>query len=66
MSEREFFNEWQRLTVALKEGEKGRLIDAIVNYVILGKTTVLTGKENTIFPIFKNYFNEKQNIGKGA
>ena len=61
MNEHEFFNEWQRLTVALKESEKGRLIDAIVNYAIFGKTTVLTGNEGTIFPIFQNLLKEKQN-----
>ena len=60
MNEHEFFNEWLRLTVALKEAEKGRLIDAIANFAILGKMTVLTGKENPIFPIFQNYLNEKQ------
>ena len=61
MNEHEFFNEWLRLTVALKEAEKGRLIDAIANFAIDGKMTVLTGKENPIFPIFQNYLNEKQN-----
>lgn len=60
MNVNEFFNEWLRLTVALKEGEKGRLIDAIANYAITGKTTSLVGNEATICPIFKNYLNEKQ------
>ena len=59
----EFFKEWQRLTVALKEGEKGRLIDAVANYAINGEVTVLTGKEAPIFPIIQNYINEKQKIG---
>lgn len=62
MNEREFFNEWLRLTVALKESEKGRLIDAIANFATFGKTTVMTGNETTIFPIFQNSLREKLKI----
>lgn len=61
MDEHAFFNEWLRLTVALKESEKGRLIDAIANFAINDETTVLTGKEASFLPIFQNYLNEKQN-----
>ena len=56
----EFFNEWLRLTVALKESEKGRLIDAIADSVTNGKMPELRGKETPIFPVLVNYLNEKQ------
>ena len=61
MNTYEFFNEWLRLTVALGESEKGRLIDAVANYAINGADTALTGKEKPFFPIFVNSIKEKQN-----
>ena len=62
MKEREFFNEWSRLTIALKDGEKARLIDAIASFAIDGKMTALTGKEACLLPVFCNLVNEKQSI----
>lgn len=61
MTAMEFFNEWSRLTVALKESEKGRLIDAVADYITNGKMTELRGKEAPILPILVNCINENRN-----
>ena len=61
MNEREFFNEWSRLTVALKDSEKARLIDAISSFASDGKMTALIGKEACLLPVFCNLITtEKQ------
>ena len=60
MNEREFFNEWSRLTIALKDGEKSRLIDAISSFATTGKMTALVGKEACLLPVFCNLVTEKQ------
>lgn len=56
----EFFREWSRMTVGLKEAEKGRLIDSIAYYAITDATTDLTGKEACLLPVFQNFVDEKR------
>ena len=61
MNVMEFFREWSRITVGLKEAEKGRLIDAIVCYATTGTESGLTGKEACLLPVFCNLLDEKRN-----
>ena len=49
----EFFREWSRMTVGLKEAEKGRLIDSIAYYAITDATTDLTGKKHVFCLCFR-------------
>ena len=60
MSVMEFFREWNRITVGLKEAEKGRLIDAIACYAITDVLSDLTGKEACLLPVFCNLIDEKR------
>lgn len=61
MSIQEFFSEWIRMTVGLKEAEKGRLIDSIAYHATETAEIPLNGKEACLLPVFCNLINEKQN-----
>lgn len=61
MNTNEFFNEWIRMTVGLKEAEKGRLIDSIAYHATETAEIPLAGKEAVLLPVFSNLFKEKQN-----
>lgn len=58
----EFLSEWSRMTVGLKEAEKGRLIDAIAYYASTGAITELVGKEACLLPVFARFVDEKRYI----
>lgn len=49
------YQDWTEATSKLKDGEKGRLIDAMVVYAATGKdvSDTLTGNEQYLFPMFR-------------
>lgn len=49
------YQDWTTATEKLKDGEKGRLIDAMVEYASTGEdvSAKLTGNEQYVFPVFR-------------
>ena len=59
------FTDWLETTAPLTADEKGRLIDAIVLYM-LGEdyAATLTGNERILFPTFKNIYERTQEVSE--
>jgi len=45
------YSSWREETAALADDEKGRLIDALVNYMVTGEAQEPEGNEKYVYPV---------------
>ena len=52
MDIKDFFRDWAEATIELSDSEKGRLATAIIADSIGEKSSILTGNERYIYPLY--------------